>query len=226
MQVGAWDYLADKLLRLLPNAISLGISSTSLENSRVESGQLQQTGQHDNNILPPILSSVALTSIDHPDSMALWDLRFDLFSALEFADFDTTYTLLRPGNASASPPIPDQELSYTLKLFMAVPTINGEISVHTPIGTTFAALGWGPGLYTYQDSLGNGATGGVSVIRLEVGHTVFVSARWFLEMTVNVLSPSTAPVHNDLFTFDSRTYGILGVGYYFPESHSLLRREF
>lgn len=213
------------LSNVLPNSITLGFHSASVPNRNLDEGKLLELSVREKSILPRVVSGLGFANISHPAGFGMFDFESRWFGSLGFHLVDNVYRYqpLEDGGLPVGDPI-----DYKLRFFSMAPFLNGGISFYWPLGTTFTSLGFGPGIYSVNDTYGDDGVHFFIASFFQLGHRVFLSERFFLQQSVDVYSTTSERrfVDNEIFSSTDTIAVFLGIGYFSPEVRSFVREKF
>ena len=218
------SFFAAQAANLIPNSVTLGISSYNYENNRVVTGEIEQLEVQELSAIPKILTGFSATNISHPAGFNTWDIDSNWFGALAFEGVDNRYTYRRPTETENTDPKPT--FNYDLKVYVVSPTINRDLSMYWLLGTTFLSIGIGPGFYAYNDSIPTQKKGFVITTPFSIGHRTFVTEKIFTQLSINYIAQAPPIVDNQVFKYNGSVKVWFGFGYYFPEGQTLARSVF
>lgn len=208
-----WDSLV-----LRPNALLVGASTATLVNQREQNGEVIEREHHQSSVLPPLVNGVSVTSIQHPNGFALWDVSSRLFTSLNFLYFQDSYNYLTDLKASPKDPntVIGTETAYSLQLYGVAIGLNEEITIHTPVGGIFGSVGLGAAPFIYHDTLGEGFYGISLIARGAGGYRAFLTNRLYVQAAIELVHPMPQFVSNRIFVSNVTSYAFVGVGVFLP----------
>lgn len=215
-----WTKLS--LLRLIPTSLVGGFSSSEFINEYAESGESQlyhEVSRERASEFPPILSSFRFENTLHRSGFNLFDfsLRFAPYFNFHFVNNRYIYAPIDEYRAyEENPNLSYSTFDYKLKFYASTLNILGDLSLYSPIGTFFFSLGPGLSLYHYQDNQSEQATGFTPTGLIRFGYRAFITQRWFFQVLLESQF-FTNDVDSEYFKSESDSYGIVGVGFFYPE---------
>lgn len=160
---------------LTPNSFSLGLSSVKAVVRPAEG--YEETYSVNRSTLPAFISSIQITKIDHPDSFGLFDISFSIFPGFFFFALDQ-YTGVQNTNAPG-----DSRQTLHMQAFGSNANLNGELTVHTPIGSSYFSVGAGPSYYAQKQENEEPKTIlSPFDLRVRAGHRAFVTKNAFFSL--------------------------------------------
>lgn len=206
-------------LSFLPNSVRVGYSNYYLRNDLVEDGTLEQLDRRSESLLPPLITGISVTSVEHPFGFDTWDISFRGLFSLNAFFVDESYSFRTPAN----PPLPASDpKEYRVVYTQVAPEISGEVSLHWILGATYMSLGIGGGM-SYLNDTYDRRFGFVITIPLTIGHRAFITERIYLDLFVYAGSFNPG-INNEVFACGQRSGAFFGLGYFFPDAKTYLRR--
>ena len=208
-------------LRLIPNATIIGASFTYLINDYVYKKNIREVKVHENNSIPRVISAFSMVNVIHPYRLALFDYGFTFNSSLDGMAIDNSYTYVPTTDSNGLVPA---EFEYKVRLYGLSASMSGIFFIHTPVGLSSLGVGFGLAPYWYQTSDSSGF-GVVPITRVDVSHTIFMSERFFMRFQVILNEMARTPISTPLYKLSGHSRVIFGIGYFFPESKSMIRKS-
>lgn len=199
---------------LIPNSVTFGAGDSKLTNTRVEHDEIAEVEAHRRDALPRFIQGIGIANVAHRYGFKLFDADWGLSGALRFlADSPNLVYQYKDATKRATP---EQtfDYSYDFISLAALVTIDGFL--YWPLGTTFGGFGVGLAPYRFQDSTGRSITALDALARLRVGHRVFLSDRWYAELSVDQITFTGGIADGEEFKGYTMVSGWFGLGWFFP----------
>lgn len=203
---------------LQPNALLVGASTATLINQREQNNEVIEVDHQQTSVLPPFVNGFSLTSIEHPNGFANWDISSRLFTSFNLIYFQDSYTYLTDLKTSPKDPntLIGTKTDYSLRLYGVAVGLNEEVTFHTMIGGFFASVGLGVAPYIYHDTLGEGFYGVSLIARGAGGYRAFLTNRFYIQAGVELIHPMPQYVSNSVFVSNITSYAFAGIGLFLP----------
>jgi hypothetical protein len=206
------------LARVAANALTTGYSNTDVYfdvDKRFGEGTIRNKG-----FLPPLVSSVALSRIEHRRGYGLFDYAGSIFPGGYLFGIDQVNTYNRLDDETNADQVPET-LNLNIETYGSCATGNAQGSLFSPLGTTFVGIGLGPCLVWLKSLDRDALWYGKTAVRYFFGHRVFFTDQVFFELNWDSLV-----FHQELQKTD---YAIarqverfgLALGWYIPDSERL-----
>lgn len=207
---------------LKPNALLVGGSTATLINEREQNGEVVELDHQQSSFFPPLVNGISVTSIEHPNGFANWDISSRIFTSFNLLYFDDTYTYLTnlQMDSKKNNTIVGEETKYRLQMYGMAIGLNEELTLHTPVGGFFASAGLGVAPYIYHDTLGEGFNGISIIARGAGGYRAFLTNRFYFQSAVELMHPMPQFVANSIFVSNVTAYGFVGFGMFLPGAFS------
>ena len=170
--------LARYLTKLAPNSVTLGYSETDVF-FNVDEKVFTRKSQTSHGQLPPLLSSVTLTRVDHRRGYRLFDVSGSILPATYFFGIKQDSQFVRKTDLADAEQYPEA-LSLQIETYGAAGSLNVQGSLYTPAGTSYVGAGWGPAVLWLQKQDRHAAWYLAAAGRLFFGHRVFMSDHLFV----------------------------------------------
>ena len=206
------------LARVTANALTTGYSNTDVYfdvDKRFGEGTIKSKG-----FLPPLVSSVALSRIEHRRGYGLFDYAGSIFPGGYLFGIDQINTYYRLDDKPNADQVPET-LNLNIETYGSCATGNAQGSLFSPLGTTFVGIGIGPCVVWLKSLDRQALWYGKTAVRYFFGHRVFFTDHIFFELNWDSLV-----FHQELQKTD---YAIarqverfgLALGWYIPDSERL-----
>lgn len=205
------------LAPLSGNAFTLGAVDTRLD-MQLSDGY-DKIADHTRGVLPPLISSVSVNKIDHFRAFKNYDYSGSIFPSTFFFGIDQDTDIQR---SDLAVPDPTQNRTIHVEAYGGCTTILAEGSLHSPIGTTYGGVGFGPCLVQKRQERREPVVYGTTAFRMEFGHRAFFSESWFFYVSSDTLSFSSSAIYeSEVATTNSVSRGGIGIGYFIAEKEHL-----
>ncbi|MCX6119432.1 MAG: hypothetical protein NT027_17985, partial [Proteobacteria bacterium] len=202
--------LLSYLALLTPNTVTIGSGQTEVA-MKLEPGYIESSTRT-RGLLPPILSSIGFNKIEHYRAFDIFDANLSLFPSSFLFAIDQTSVINSP---KLSAQAADQFTELSVKMYGGCTTFNGQVAGHSPIGTTYLALGIGPCLFQNQREDRDAIIYFDAASRIIFGHRAFFTDRYYFFLEVDqVTFTSTKIYKNDIASAKSVSRGNFGIGWY------------
>lgn len=189
---------------LTPNMLAMGFSDTVI--SLEIDGQYEEDSSEVKGMLPPIISSVSFSKVDHPIGYANFDLGLSLLPGVFLYSIDQVTKAKNQQTGDTA--------TFHMQAHGACGNVNAEANLYWTMGTTYVSYGFGP-CWSYLRQEGDSPHGSLNVAgRILGGHRVFVSERWLLYLEFDALEFSNRIYDNRLAHSNRITRMMFGLGWY------------
>jgi hypothetical protein len=199
---------------LIPNTVTLGAATSEMTNDRVDNGEVEQLEAHRRNALPYIVQGLGVANVAHRSGYRLFDADWGLSGALRFLADSPSLVLRYKDPARRS--TPDETTTYAFAFYSLAALVTIDGFLYTPLGTSYFGVGLGFGPYRFQDSDGVNVTAVQSLGRMHLGHRVFLSDRWYLELSAESITFMRGIVDGPYFKAYTMDQQWFGIGWFFP----------
>lgn len=214
VQTSKWVRL---LAPLSGNAVTIGAVDTHLDMTM--SDGYEKISDHTRGVLPPLISSVSLSKIDHFRSFRGYDYAGSIFPSTFFFGVDQDTDIER---LDIPAPSPARYSTIHVEAYGGCTTILLEGSLHSPIGTTYGGFGFGPCIVQKRQEQRQPILYGTTAFRMEYGHRAFFSESWFFYLNFDTVGfSSTAIYKSDVAHTNSVTRSGVGIGYFIADKEHL-----
>ena len=207
------------LTLLTPNTVTLGFVSTEVNGfqAKDEGEDFYAQKTRTRSQVPAIVSSIGFNKIEHPSSYYLFDWSGSLFPSTYLYGIDQLTTFARKSQKDKE----SKELEYgSIKIYGSCTNLNAMGSIHSPLGTTYAALGYGPCIHWRKVDNDQPVWQLDLAARILFGHRIFVSRDWYLFFEGDQLTFRKNIYNTHVAKSDSIGRGTLGFGWYFADVDS------
>jgi len=196
------------LTLFVPNNFAIGTSNTQVHfdlNPAYEERSTSTKGT-----VPPIVSSITVSKIEHPNAYRNFDYGGSVFPGLFLyaINQDTYISKLDDTNETKK---------LQIATFGGCLNLNAEGSLFLPVGTLFSGLGWGPCLMKVR-SEGRNTSYVTSATRFTLGYRAFVTERINLFFSWDSLNFNQNFYESDFANANYIGRYTLGVGYYITDA--------
>jgi hypothetical protein len=204
------------LALIAPNSVNIGFSDTEVTLDLKEGyGQIETSNV---GAVPPILSSISISRIDHSATYNTWDIAGSLFPGLFFFGINQYTTIYKM--AEDKEPEDSEKTRLHMQAYGSCGNLNAMGTVHSPIGATYGMIGYGPCFMLTRKEDEPSRVRLNLAGRLQVGHRVFLIRRLFTYFEVDTLYFSESLYHSEYGKSARISRGMLGFGWYIPDAGS------
>lgn len=205
---------------LAPNTLTIGAVNTEVyfdsfrNEDTIEDTELR-------GYLPPIISSISLDKIEHFRNYSTFDYAASLFPSTFLFAIDQLTHYKEP----SSPGKPGEEGTLHLAVHGACVNVMGQLSVHTPLGTTYIGLGLGPCLYRHYQDDKDVTFQATLATKIQMGQRAFFTEHWFVYLDSSGMNFHGEPLYrSEVARATNISRSSIGFGYYQPSAEKLFAK--
>lgn len=207
--------------KLAPNSVMAGFTKTDVYfdvNAAYSERKITTHGT-----IPPLLSSFAVTRVEHRRGFGLFDYAGSIFPGQYFFGIDQDNSYRRKPEFAGNPAYPEA-LDLHIETYGACGSFNAQASLFSPIGTTSVGVGWGPCLLWLRTRDRDAVWYVRTAMRFFMGHRVFISDQFFLSLDWDSLVFDKA-LHKSPFANAEQVERVgFALGWYVPDSEEWASR--
>lgn len=209
-------------VRFFPNSLVFGRVNFNLGNARNdnEPGGVDLVEKHSKSYLPPVMSGLGVTTIEHSAGFRRYDGTIRFSPSIKFNYWNDRYKFqvdcagCRGGT---------EMVRYSLALAMVAPSYDAIFTAYCPVGAFYAGIGWGPLIYYYEDDFDGGNHGVRSMVKNSFGYRGFIYGDVYFTASLEFLRLNAPIVRNDYYMLTNLSYSLIGFGYYLPQMRRFVR---
>lgn len=216
-----------KALNLLPNSLASGIGTPSVSAQPTVVNGAHVYDQKEVDSLPTLLSSITLRNIQHRYQYDHFDFAMSSFGSIVFNYIDNIITWTEISDPERFEPeaVPDeQRYRYRVQGAILAPVVGLDFTGYTPMGALSFGVGIGPGISTMKSTTRDQKWLGHIMIPVYLSYRAFINERFFFTLWVTVNSINPPLIQDNFLTINGRSFALMGIGYYFAESKSFIRK--
>jgi hypothetical protein len=205
----------DASISFFPNSVLMAYNFSPQVNYFDKTNQTliekQSTKRHPK-ALPQVLTAISISNVDHPQFFKPWDWSVHFFPALSGISWKIDKDI-------GGTPYSVQYLGLGL-------TGNASFSFHTPLGSFSAFAGFGGEYHDMKDNLNTDFNSFSTVVKFGVFYTAFINDSLYLKIGGDTSAYKENHIKSDLFELRNVQEIYLGLGYFYPEAQTHLRKLF
>lgn len=204
---GYWNYLS----YLTPNSVTLGYASTRLMMS-AKDPNYKEIYTRSRGELPPLVSSIGFRKISHRNAYSEWfDYGWSIFPNTYFFAINQESLFQNKSNL-------EDTKSIYMNTMGSCTNINIEGTLATKMGSTYAALGWGPCLLQIRSDEASAHLRLDVAGRINVGHRVFITDPLFFYVDFDILEFGQRLYSTGFARSSTIIRSSLGLGWYMTDA--------
>ena len=212
---------SNKWVRLLAplsaNSVTVGTVDTHLEIS-LENGY-GKVADHTRGVLPPLISSISFSKIEHYRAFKEFDYSGSIFPSTFFFGIDQDTDVEKLDKSLTDP---TRYSTLHVEAYGGCTTVLAEGSLHSPIGTTYGGVGFGPCIVQKRQERREPVVYGTTAFRVEFGHRAFMNESWFFYFNIDAVNFSGTSIYqSDVGKTNSVTRSGVGIGYFIADTEHL-----
>ncbi|MCX6939312.1 MAG: hypothetical protein NTX09_01015, partial [Verrucomicrobia bacterium] len=141
LQSNRSNWFLKSLALLSPNNVSTGFSDTNV--SLQLDDNYKQLSTNSKGALPPIISSISFSKVEHPMGYSTFDYSGTVFPGSYLFAINQYNVLDRKNRILPEDPNEPNEVFIHIEAYGACLNLNGQGSLFTPLGILYAGIGWG-----------------------------------------------------------------------------------
>ena len=204
-------YLVDAI-SLLPNAVTVGYMpnpgvSYGSRSSPEQGGSSLDSNPHPD-AFPKIFSAFGIETVHHSMFFDSWDYDFYLAPSFNTSAWQSSYS----------------DYSINVQSYNAM--FGGYVVGQSPFGQLSMGFSLGLLYLSAEDSLGKSTQRGTLGTKLSIDYKYFMGERWYFTFGAYQFGLDEQTLNYDQYHLTDWQTAFVGLGYYFPEFRSLVRRIF
>jgi hypothetical protein len=215
------------LSRMTPNTVTVSLSGTGrdpdYEDSEMNRYDVKDVKNY--GILPPIISSMQFTRVEHPDGYRMFDYEGSIFPSTYLLLVNQRASVFKRGNNTyESISTSGKEKNVSIVFTAACTHAVAQLSLFSPLGTTYMSLG--PGLcLIHNESAGRPSNNYLdNDFVIKYGHRAFITSQFYFGLDADQVIFGNRVYRRDGIQVSSLSSASFLIGYYVPDAEGIFGR--